>query len=89
MNWIIGLLIIHKQIDLKDKLIETLQLKLIENEQQIENMVDATCATNDLIQKVNATCDINDLMQMVDVTCDTHDLMVDTKQQKIWMMILN
>jgi predicted nucleic acid-binding Zn-ribbon protein len=50
-NWVIDL---HKQIDLKDKLIEALQLKLIENEQQIENMVDATCATNDLIQKVDA-----------------------------------
>jgi hypothetical protein len=78
-NWVIDL---HKQIDLKDKLIEALQLKLIEKEQQIENMVDATCATNDLIQKVNATCDTNDLMQMVDVTCDTHDLMVDTKATK-------
>jgi predicted RNase H-like nuclease (RuvC/YqgF family) len=61
-NWVVDL---HKQIDLKDKLIEALQLKLIEKEKQIENMVDATC-------------DTNDLMQMVDVTCDTNDLMVDT-----------
>jgi hypothetical protein len=78
-NWVIDL---HKQIDLKDKLIEALQLKLIEKEQQIENMVDATCATNDLIQMVDVTCDTNDLIQMVDVTCDTNDLMVDTEATK-------
>jgi hypothetical protein len=36
---------------------------------EIENMVDATC-------------DTNDLMQMVDVTCDTNDLMVDTQGNK-------
>jgi len=78
-NWVIDL---HKQIDLKDRLIEALQLKLIENEQQIENMVDVTCATNDIIQKINASCDTNDLIQKVDVTCDTHDLMVDAKATK-------
>jgi predicted RNase H-like nuclease (RuvC/YqgF family) len=66
---------LHKQIDWKDKLIEALQLKLIEKEQQIENMVDATCDTNDLIQMVDVTCDTNDLMQMMDVTCDIDDLM--------------
>jgi hypothetical protein len=91
-NWIIDL---HNQIDLKDKLIESLQQKLIEKEQQIENMVDTTCAKNDLMQmmddtcaiddlvhKVDATCDTKDLMQMVNATCDTHDSMVDTQATK-------
>jgi hypothetical protein len=63
-------------------LFETLQLKLIENEQKIENMVDATCETNDLIQMVDASCDMDDLMQMVSVMCDTYDLMVDTYTKK-------
>jgi peptidoglycan hydrolase CwlO-like protein len=58
-NWIVDL---HKKIDSKDKLIEAHQLKLIEKEQQIENMVDSTCATNDLIQNNDVTCDTNDLM---------------------------
>jgi hypothetical protein len=61
-NWIIN---IHGQIDLKDKFIGAFQLKLIEKEKQIENMVDVIC-------------DTNDLMQMVGVTCDTNDVMVDT-----------
>jgi 6-phosphogluconate dehydrogenase len=73
---------IQKKIDLSDRLIKSLQLKLIQKEKQIENMVDATCAINDLIQKVKATCDIDDLIQMVDVTYDTHDMIVDTKETK-------
>ena len=40
---------LHNQIDLKDKFIQTLQLKLIEKEKQIENMVDVICDTNDLM----------------------------------------
>jgi len=63
-NWVVEL---HKQIGLKNKLIESLQLKLIEKEQemlriQIENMVGASCDTNDLMQMVDVTCDTNDLM---------------------------
>jgi len=53
-------------------LIEVLQLKLTEKDQQIENMVDETCATNDFIQKVDVTCNTHDLMQMMDVTHDTN-----------------
>jgi hypothetical protein len=43
-------------------------------------MVDATCDTNEFIQKVDVTCDTQGIIQMVDSTCDTHDLMVDTKE---------
>jgi len=74
-----GVIDLHKEIDLKDTLIKAFQIKLVENEQQIENMFEATCAKKDLIQKVNATCDTNDLMQMVDISCDTYYLMVDTQ----------
>jgi hypothetical protein len=72
---------LHKQIDLNDKLIEALQLKLIENEQQIENMVDVICATNDLMQMTDVTYDTEDLIKMVEVTL-IHDLMVDTNATK-------
>jgi len=40
---------------------------------QIENMVDATCDTNDLMQIVDFTCHTNDLMQMGD-TYTTKDM---------------
>jgi hypothetical protein len=85
-NWIIYL---YNQIDMKDQLIEALELKLIQKQKQIDDMVDATYATNDLIQKVdaicdtedliqkdNATCDTDELIQKVDATCDTKDLML-------------
>jgi hypothetical protein len=68
--------------DLKDKLIEALQVKFIENEKRIENIVDITCATNNLIHKSNATCNIDDLIQIIDVSCDTHDLIVDIEETK-------
>lgn len=47
----------HNQIALKDKFIKSLELKLIQDEQQVEKMADATCATNEFIQKDNAICD--------------------------------
>ena len=63
-NWVVGL---HKQIYLKDKMIEALQLNLIKKEQeivrmQINNMVDTTCDTYDLMQTIDAACDANDLV---------------------------
>jgi hypothetical protein len=70
-NWVIDL---HNQIDLKDKLIEALELKLIQKEQQIEDMVDATYVANGLIQKVVAICDTEDLIQKANVNFDTDDL---------------
>jgi len=63
-NWVVDL---HKQLDMKDKLIEALYLKLIEKEQKMLTM-----------QMVDAICDTNDLIQTIDVTCDTNGLMVDT-----------
>jgi hypothetical protein len=73
-NWVCAL---HKKIDPVDKLIVSLQLKLIEKgwemlTMQIEKMVDETC-------------DANDLMKIIDVTCDTNDLMkvIDTDEKKI------
>jgi capsule polysaccharide export protein KpsE/RkpR len=61
-NWVIDL---HNQIDMKDQLIEALELKLIQKEKQIESMVDATCAKNDLMQMMD-TYATNDLIQKVD-----------------------
>jgi hypothetical protein len=61
-NFVLNL---HKWIDWKYKLIESLQLTIIEKEHQIKNMVDATCDTNDLIQMVNVTCDTGDLMKIL------------------------
>ena len=74
MIWIIRLLIFTR------KLIESLQLKLIEKEQekltnQIECMVDATSDTNDILQKVDATCDTHNLIKMVGI--DAIKYMVD------------
>jgi len=63
-------------------LIESFQLKLIENEKRIENIVDIICATNNLTQKINETYDIDDLIKMIDVSCDTHDLIVDIEETK-------
>jgi 6-phosphogluconate dehydrogenase (decarboxylating) len=75
---------------LKDKLIKALQQKLIEKEKQIENMVDATCTTNDLIQMVDDTCDTNDLVvdaettkYMVDNSLTSHDMKSYSKVIKI------
>jgi hypothetical protein len=42
-------------------------------------MVDATCDTNEFIQKVDATCDTQEIMQMVDAKCDTKDLIDDAQ----------
>ena len=63
-NWVVDL---HKQIYLKDKMIEALQLNIIKKEQemvrmQINNMVDKTCDTYDLMQTIDAPCDTNDLV---------------------------
>jgi hypothetical protein len=56
---------------------------------QIENMVDATCDINGLMQMLGATCNTNYLMQFVGFTCNTNDLMkiLDKVQQTIWLMI--
>jgi hypothetical protein len=59
---------------MKDQLIEALELKLIQKQKQIDDMVDATYATNDLIQKVDAICDTKDLIQKANATCDTYEL---------------
>jgi hypothetical protein len=55
---------------MKDQLIETLNLKLIQKNKQIDDMVDAT---NDLIQKVDAICDMEDIIQKANATCDTNE----------------
>jgi hypothetical protein len=70
-NWVNDL---HNQIDMKDQLIQAFELKLIQKEKQIENVVHATYATNNLIQKVDAICDTKDLIQKFDATCDTKNL---------------
>lgn len=63
-----------KQIEWKDQLIEAIRTTLIEKEEQIENMVNASFNTDELIQIMDVTCNTNHSMQMVDATCDTNDL---------------
>jgi hypothetical protein len=70
-NWLIDL---QNQIDMKDQLIDALQIKLRERHNQIDDMIDATSATNNLIQKVDASCDMEDLIENIDATCDTEEL---------------
>jgi hypothetical protein len=80
---------LRDEIEMKDQLIDALQIKLREKQNQIDDMVDAksttnqkndaTCDTEDLIQKIDATCDTEDLIQKVDAICDIEELiqMVD------------
>jgi len=62
---------LQNQIDMKDKLIETLEWKLIQRQNIIDHMVDTIQSTNDLIQKVDASCDTKDLIEKIDAICDT------------------
>jgi peptidoglycan hydrolase CwlO-like protein len=62
---------LHNQIDMKDKLIETLEWKLIQRQNIIDHMVDTIQSTNDLIQNIDASCDTEDLIEKIDATCDT------------------
>ena len=39
--------------------------------EELTQMVDAACDTNEFIQHVDAVCDTQDIMQMVDAKCDT------------------
>lgn len=80
--------------------IEAKWTKLIENEERIENMVDVSCDTNNLIETLDATCDTNNLMQKFDVTRDINVLvelgdtnttneMVDDSLQGYAMELIN
>ena len=62
---------LHKQIDIKDQLIEFLQIQLIKQEKET---ISATCGTSDLYQIVDKTCDTNDIMEKIDTTRDTSNL---------------
>jgi hypothetical protein len=45
---------LRDEIEMKDQLIDALQIKLREKHNQIDDMIDATSTTN---QKVDASCD--------------------------------
>jgi hypothetical protein len=74
---------LQDEMEMKDHLIDALQIKLREKCNQIHDMIDATstanqkvdasCDTWDIIEKIDATCATEDLIQMVDVACDTND----------------
>ena len=81
---------LQDQIDMKDKLIKTLEMKLIQNQNIIDHMVDTIHSTNDLRDEIKMKDQLIDALQinlseknnqlddMVDAafdeTCDTWDL---------------
>jgi len=68
---------VQVSMESQDQLIDALQIKLREKHNQIDDMINATFATN---QKVDASCDTKDLIENIDATCDTEVLVqkVDT-----------
>ena len=66
-NWVVDL---YKQLDMKDKLIEALQRKLMEKEHKMPTMqmVDVTCDTNDLMVYTNTKND------MIDDSLSSHEM---------------
>jgi hypothetical protein len=74
---------LRNEIEIKDQLIDALQIKLREKKNQIDDMIDETYATNkkvdtsydieDLIEKIDAKCDTKEFIQMNDATCDTNE----------------
>jgi hypothetical protein len=76
---------------MKDQLIDALHIKLREKHNQVDNMIDATYATN---QKDDASCDTEDLIQNIDATCDLRILskrliqLVTQKTYCRWLIVL-
>lgn len=60
---------LHKQLHIKDQLIEFLQLQLLETK--------STMLPMPIEKMVEAASDTSDLLEMVDVPCKTNDLMVE------------
>jgi hypothetical protein len=63
---------LRDEIEMKDQLIDALQIKLREKHNQIDDMIDATSATNH--KKFDASCDTKDLIEKIDATCATEEL---------------
>jgi hypothetical protein len=82
---------LRDEIEMKNQLIDALQIKLSEKQNQIDDMIDATseetlkvdasCDTEDLIEKFDASCDTEDLIEKIDAICATEELiqMVDAE----------
>jgi predicted RNase H-like nuclease (RuvC/YqgF family) len=66
---------LRDEIEMKDQMIDALQIKLREKKNQIDDMIDATCAIEGFIQMIDAACDTNEFIQKVDAACDTQDIM--------------
>jgi hypothetical protein len=56
---------------MKYQLIDALQIKLRENHNQIDDMINATFITNNIMQKVGTSCDTKDIIENIDATCVT------------------
>ena len=52
---------------MKNKLLDALQIKLSEKKNQIDDIIDATSVET---QKVDASCDTEDLIEKFDGSCD-------------------
>jgi hypothetical protein len=62
---------LRDEIEMKDQLIDALQIKLREKHNQIDDKIDVTSTTNNLIHKVDASCDTKYLIENIDATCAT------------------
>lgn len=66
------------ELEVKEKLIHALQIKLSENQYLLDaqcvEKIDASCYIEELITIENESCDTSDLIQHIDEGCDTYDL---------------